>query len=248
MSGHSKWSQIKRKKGVIDAKRGQIFTKMAREIMIATRAGGSGDPAANFRLRLAIQRAKDVNMPADNIERAIKKGSGEGQADAMAEISYEGYAPGGAAIFVEAMTDNKNRTASEVRRVFTRHGGNLGESGSVAWLFQNTGVVAADSPPGKAEDIALAAIDAGADDVKTDGDSLEVYVAPQQLENVRKAIERAGAKISTAELQMVPKTTIPVEGGTAMQALHLLEGLDELDDVQKVYTNAEFPQAVLAQA
>jgi YebC/PmpR family DNA-binding regulatory protein len=246
MAGHSKWKQIKRKKGVTDARRGQLFTKLAREITVAAREGGS-DTTANFRLRLAIQRARDQNMPVANIERATKRGSGEGAAhETFAAVTYEGYAPGGAAILVEAMTDNRNRTVSEVRRVFSRLGGNMGEAGSVGWLFQSTGVISGDAPAGAAEAVALAAIDAGADDVKTDGDSFEVYAAHDKIEPVRAALEKAGAAIASAELQMVPKSPMPLDPAAAERTLRLLDSLEELDDVNKVYTNADFPEAVLA--
>jgi YebC/PmpR family DNA-binding regulatory protein len=247
MAGHSKWKQIKRAKGITDQKRGALFTKLAREITIAAKAGG-GDPDANFRLRMAIQKAKDGNMPLDNIQRAIAKGTGQGEQQSLVEITYEGYTPGGAAVYVQAFTDNKNRTASEVRHVFTHHGGVLGESGSVAWLFSNMGVLSVAAPKGKADDITLAAIDAGAEDVKGEGESLEVYTAPDKLDAVRKGLEAAGAKITSAELQMVPKTTMTFDRSNAGQALRLLDELEDLDDVQKVFTNADFPEEVLAAA
>ncbi len=247
MAGHSKWKQIKRQKGITDARRSQIFTKLAREIAVAVRQGGA-DPNSNFRLRLAIQRAKDQNMPLVNIERAIKRASGEGaDANAFHEVAYEGYGPGGAAVFIEALTDNRHRTVGAIRHVFSRNSGNLGESGSVAWLFESKGVIAAEAPAGKAEDLALAAIDAGADDVKTDGNTLEVYTAHDRLEAVRTSLQKAGATIVSAELQMVPKTLTPVDAASAERALRLIDALEELDDVQKVYTNADFPEAVLAE-
>lgn len=247
MAGHSKWKQIKRAKGITDQKRGALFTKLAREITIAAKAGG-GDPDANFRLRMAIQKAKDGNMPLDNIQRAIAKGTGQGEQQALVEITYEGYAPGGVAVFVQAVTDNKNRTASEVRHVFTRYGGSLGESGSVSWQFSNMGALAVAVPKGEADDVTLAAIDAGAEDVKGEGESLEVYTPPDKVDVVRKAIEAAGAKVVSAELQMVPKTAMTVDRGSAGQALRLLDELEDLDDVQKVFTNADFPEEVLAAA
>ena len=185
-------------------------------------------------------------MPLDNIQRAIAKATGQGDQQSLVEITYEGYTPGGAAVYVQAFTDNKNRTASEVRHVFTHHGGVLGESGSVAWLFSNMGVLSVAAPKGKADDITLAAIDAGAEDVKGEGESLEVYTAPDKLEAVRKGLEAMGAKITAAELQMVPKTTMTFDRSNAGQALRLLDELEELDDVQKVFTNADFPEEVMA--
>ena len=246
MAGHSKWKQIKHKKGVADAKRGQLFTKLTREITVATREGG-GDPGGNFRLRLAIQKARDNNMPLDNIERALKKGIGEGVGAAeFVELAYEGYGPGGAAVYVQALSDNRNRTAADVRRVFARGGGNLGESGSVGWIFDFKGVILADIAENLGEDMALAAIDAGAEDVKTDATLLEVYTEPELLEPVRAVLEAGGASVTSAELQMVPKTPMTLEPSVATQTLRLLDSLEELDDVQKVYTNADFPEEVLA--
>lgn len=248
MSGHSKWSQIKRQKGVTDAKRGQLFTKLAREITVAARQGG-GDPASNFRLRLAVQRAHDANMPHDNVDRAVKRGTGEGAAhDALMEVTYEGYTPGGAAVLIQVVTDNKNRTLSDLRKVLTQSNARLGDPGSVAWMFAAKGVVHAQAPNGAADDLALAAIDAGAEDVKTDGDALEVYASPEKLEAVRRALAERKAAIASSEVQMVPNTVTPLEAKAAEQALKLLDRLEELDDVQKVYTNAEFPDAMLAQA
>ncbi len=248
MSGHSKWSQIKRQKGVTDAKRGQVFTRLGREIMVAAKEGG-GDAEMNFRLRLAVQRARDANMPLENIERAIKRATGEGGEGAtVLELTYEGYTPGGAAVFVQTMTDNKNRTAAEVRRVFSRSGGNLGETGCVGWIFHTKGVLTVAAPAGKADDIALAAIDAGAEDVKTDDGPIEVYTPPQSLEQVRDALTRAGASIESSEVQHVPSNTVPLDPANARLTLHMLEQLEELDDVQKVFTNADFPAEVLAEA
>ena len=247
MSGHSKWSQIKRQKGVTDTKRGQAFTRLTREVTVAAREGG-GDPEMNFRLRLAIQRARDSNMPLDNIERAIKRATGDGGDGATVhEITYEGYAPGGAAVYVQTMTDNKNRTAAEVRRVFTRNGGNLGEVGCVGWIFHNKGVITIAAPADKADDIALVAIDAGAEDVKTEDGSIEVYTAPVSLEQVRDALSSAGASIESSEVQHVPSNTVALDVATARQALRMLDQLEELDDVQKVFTNAEFPAEVLSE-
>lgn len=239
MSGHSKWSQIKRQKGVTDAKRGQVFTRLGREIMVAARTGG-GDPESNFRLRLAVQRAREANMPAENIKRAIERATGGGDGAALEEVTYEGYGPGGAAVLVEALTDNRNRTVSEVRNVFTRSGGNMGEAGSVAWIFENKGILTIH--PGKTdpEAIALVAIDAGAEDVNLEEGAIEAYTQPHDLEKVRRALEDAGIHVEEAELVMQPKTTVLLGEKEALQAIRLVEKLEELDDVQKVYFNADF--------
>jgi YebC/PmpR family DNA-binding regulatory protein len=241
MSGHSKWAQIKRQKGVADARRGQLFTKLAREIIVAVRQGGA-NPESNFQLRLAIQKARDNNMPSDNIERAIKRGSGESEASALAELQLEGYGPGGIAVLVEALTDNRNRTIQDVRRVFTRHGSSLGESGCVSWLFENRGVVTVETDAPGAEEIALIAIDAGAEDVKTEQGYVEVYTQPQDLEEVRKAIEEKEPVVS-AELSLTPKTTVLVDEDKAVQALNFLDQLEELEDVQRVSSNIDFSDA-----
>ncbi|MBI4317807.1 MAG: YebC/PmpR family DNA-binding transcriptional regulator [Chloroflexi bacterium] len=244
MSGHSKWAQIKRQKAVTDAKKGQMFTKLGREIMIAAREGG-GDPDANFRLRLAIQRAREGNMPMENIERAIKRGSGAIEGAALEEIVYEGYGPNGAAIMVEALTDNRNRAVSEVRNAFTRGGGSLGESGCVGWLFEPRAIISI-NPAGKDPDeLALLAIDAGAEDVKTDESSIEVYTSPEELESVRQALEQHKLHIDSAETSMLPKSTVQLEEKEAVQVLKLMDRLEELDDVQHVYTNVDFPEDLL---
>ena len=241
MSGHSKWAQIKRQKGVADARRGQLFTKLAREIIVAVRQGGSNSES-NFQLRLAVQKARDNNMPSDNIERAIKRGSGESEASALTEVKLEGYGPGGIAVLVEALTDNRNRTIQDVRRVFTRHGGSLGESGCVSWLFDNRGVITVESDARDAEAIALRAIDAGAEDVKTGKGYVEVFTQPQDLEEVRKVIEEAEHVIS-AELSFTPKTTVLLDESKAVQALNFLDQLEELEDVQRVFSNIDFSDA-----
>jgi YebC/PmpR family DNA-binding regulatory protein len=243
MSGHSKWSQIKRQKGVADARRGQMFTKLAREIIIAAKQGGA-NPDANFRLRLAVQKARDSNMPSDNIERAIKKGSGGQDASSLVEITFEGYGPKGAAVLVEALTDNRNRTLSEVRNAFSRHGGNLGESGCVAWLFESRGVITVDIDEKDGEELALMAIDAGADDVNEGDGYLEVYTIPQNLEKVRTIIEKESNVIS-AEVSLVPKTTVMLDEKGTLQALKLVDHLEELDDVQRVFTNFDFSEEML---
>ena len=244
MSGHSKWSKIKRQKGVVDAKRGQLFTKLAREISVAVRQGGA-DTEANFKLRLIMQKARDNNMPLENIDRAIKRASGGTDGAALSEVTYEGYGPGGSAILAQALTDNKNRTLSEMRNILSRGGGNLGESGSVTWLFESRGVIIIDGTKENAEEVALFAIDAGAEDVKIEGTSLEVNTKPQDLEAVRKALELKKVPISSSELSMVPKTVVKLEEKAALQALKLLDKLEELDEVQHVYTNADFPDDVV---
>jgi len=245
VSGHSKWSQIKRQKGVADAKRGQLFTKLGREISVAAREGGP-DPDANARLRLAVQRARAANMPADTIDRAIKRASG-GEDSALEEIVYEGYGPNGAAILIEAMTDNRNRTVAEIRNAFTRGGGSLGESGCVAWLFDNRGVISVQPNGDDPEEIALKAIDAGADDFRVDDDGVEVYTDPGQVETVREALEREKVAIASAETAMVPKTTLELETKDTVSVLKLMERLEELDDVQRVYTNLELSDEALSQ-
>lgn len=243
MSGHSKWAQIKRQKGVADARRGQLFSKLTREIMVAARQGGT-NPESNFRLRLAIEKARDNNMPLENIERAIKRGGRGSEASAMMEISLEGYGPNGVAIMVEGLSDNRNRTLQDVRSLFLRHGGNLGESGSVAWLFETKGVIIVETEGVDAEELALLAIDAGAEDVKMEKGYLEIHTKPQNLELVRKSVERKKPVVS-AELSQVPKSTVILGEKEALQVLKLLDQLEELDDVQRVFSNVDFSDAVL---
>ena len=248
MSGHSKWANIKHRKEGQDALKGAIFTKMAREIIVAAKMGG-GDPTGNFRLRIAIQKAKDNKMPSTNIERAIKKGAGEaGTGEAYNEVVYEGYTAGGAAVLVQALTDNKNRTAAEVRGAFTKFGGALGEAGCVSWMFASKGVIAAEVPEGSADDVALVAIDAGAEDFKADGTDLEVYTVPAQLEKVRLALEAQNVAITSSDLQMVPSTTTPLDEKAGERTLRLLDALDNLEDVQRVFSNADIPDSVLTAA
>lgn len=244
MSGHSKWAQIKRSKGVADAKRGQLFTKLGREIAVAAREGG--DPDANSRLRLAVQRARDANMPMDNIERAVKRGAGAGDAANFQEVSYEGYGPAGVAILVEALTDNRNRAAAEIRAVFSRNGGNLAELGSVRWLFDSRGVITVESDGKDADEIALQAIDAGADDVQVEDGLLEVYTEPSRLEEVRTGLEQSGLKVTASDSGMVPQTSVTLDEQTAAQTLRLIERLEDLEDVQRVFSNAEFSDEVAA--
>lgn len=243
MSGHSKWHSIRRTKGVLDQKRGALFTKLAREITVAAREGGSGDPDMNFRLRLAVDKARQSNMPMDNIQRAIDRGMGKGAESAIDEIYYEGYAPGGIAIIVQAATDNRNRTAAEVRSTFTKGGGNLGETGSVSWMFENKGLITIEFPDGQKfdpDEVMLQAIDAGADDVEVDGNQVEVYTAFEDLNTVRTALQGAGLPITNVEPLMKPTTPFtPDSETTAMQALRLMEKLEDLDDVQKVYSNLD---------
>jgi YebC/PmpR family DNA-binding regulatory protein len=245
MSGHSKWHSIKHQKGIADAKRGQLFTKLTREIIIAAREGG-GNPEANFRLRLAVQKARDANMPMDNIDRAIKKGTGEIEGGALSEVILEGYGPNGIAILVNALSDNRNRTIQEVRSTFTRHGGSLSESGSVAWLFDSKGVITIKAENVNPDELALAAIDAGADDVKVESGYVEVYTNPQELEKVRAALEGQNTAIESSELSMVPKSVVQLEDKAALQTLKLLDKLEEIDDVQNVFTNADIPDSVAA--
>lgn len=244
MSGHSKWASIKHQKGVTDARRGQLFTKLTREIIIAAREGG-GSPEMNFRLRLAVQKARDNNMPMDNIERAVKKGTGELEGGSLTELVLEGYGPSGTAILVNALTDNRNRAIQEVRSTFTRHGSNLGESGCVAWLFDSKGVITIKAENIDADELALTAIDAGAEDVKVENNYVEVYTKPEELEAVRKTLEQKDLAIDTSELSMVPKTLVPLDEKAALQALKLLDKLEEIDDVQNVFSNADIPDAIL---
>jgi YebC/PmpR family DNA-binding regulatory protein len=245
MSGHSKWSKIKHQKGADDIKRGNLFTKLTREIIVSAREGG-GSSDTNFRLRLAVQKARDSNMPMDNIDRAIKKGTGELGGGSLAEMTLEGYGPNGIAILVNALSDNRNRTVQEVRSTFTRHGGSLGESGCVSWLFENKGVINIKAENVNADELALAAIDAGADDVKVESGYVEVYTAPDQLEKVRQALEKNKVKIETSELVKEPKSLIKLDDKSGLQAMKLLEKLEEIDDVQNVYSNADIPDAVMA--
>jgi YebC/PmpR family DNA-binding regulatory protein len=247
MSGHSKWSSIKRQKGLNDTKRGAVFTKVAREIMVAARSGG-GDPDGNFRLRLAIDKARSVNMPMDNIKRAIERAAGAGEGEQFEEIVYEGYGPGGVAVLVEAATDNRNRTAADVRSIFTKAGGQLAGAGAVAWQFEPRGLIAVGSNGKDADEVALAAIDAGAEDVDTsDGERVEVYTSPADLQRVRKALDDAGVSIETAENAMVAKTTVEVDANRARQNLRMIEALEDLDDVQRVTANFDIPEDVFAE-
>jgi YebC/PmpR family DNA-binding regulatory protein len=244
MSGHSKWAGIKHKKAIVDAKRGQAFTRAAREITIAAKEGGR-DVDGNFRLRLAVQKAREVNMPADKIQAAIDRGTGAAKGESLEELRYEGYGPAGVAIMVDCVTDNRNRTAPAVRHVFSKYGGNLGETNSVAWMFERKGVLTASTGDRDPEEIGLAAIEAGADDIQVDGHSLEVTADPASFEAVRRAVEATGVTIENAEVTMQPKQTVPVGEDKAAAVLRLLEALEEEDDVQQVYANFDIPEDVL---
>ena len=248
MSGHSKWSSIKHKKGAADAKRGKLFSKLSRAIIVAAKEGGP-DPAGNLSLQNAIEKARSYSMPKDNIERAIARGSGQDSDAATFEtIVYEGYASGGVAVIAEALTDNRNRTAAEVRHIFAKNDGNLGEAGSVAWLFERRGVVVVDGSADE-DELTLIAAEGGADDVQRDGSTWEVTAAPEHLSAVREAVESAGFTVENAELAMVPKTTIEVEDeNQAKKVLRLIDALEENDDVQEVYANFDIPERVLEEA
>jgi YebC/PmpR family DNA-binding regulatory protein len=244
MSGHSKWSSIKHKKAAADAKRGQQFTKLARAITVAARDGGA-DPDGNPALATAVQKAREASMPKDNIQRAIDRGSGVGSdAAAIERILFEGYGPGGAAILVEALTDNRNRTSADVRHAFTKHHGSLGEPGSVAWIFEKRGVVVVDGAR-YGEDDLIAAIDAGAEDVREDGDLLRVVCEPGDLGAVREALERSGVEVQSSEPAMEPKSTVTVKGTDAEWLLRLVDTLEEHDDVNEVHSNFDVPQEIV---
>jgi YebC/PmpR family DNA-binding regulatory protein len=244
MSGHSKWASIKHKKGAADAKRGQLFTKLARAITVAARDGG-GDPDGNAALATAIQKAREASMPKENIQRAIDRGTGVGaDAEAIERVLFEGYGPGGAAVLVEALTDNRNRTSADVRLAFNKHNGSLGEPGSVSWIFEKRGEVVVDGAR-YGEDDLIAAIDAGAEDVREDGDLLRVLCDPRDLGAVREALEAAGVEIASAEVTMEPKSTVEVKGNDAKSLLGLIEMLEEHDDVNEVHANFDIPAEVL---
>lgn len=243
MSGHSKWHTIKHKKGALDAKRGKIFTKLIKEITVAARTGGSGDVDSNARLRKAVNDAKGQNMPNDTIERAIKRGTGELDGVNYEEITYEGYGPNGVAVLLETMTDNRNRTVAEIRHIFSKHGGNLGESGSVAWMFDKKGYLVIDKAAKSEEELFEIAIEAGAEDLKDDGDVFEVYTAPDTFEAVHEAIKAAGIEPQVAEVTMLPQNEIKLEGGDAKTMLKLYDALDDNDDVQKIYANFDIDES-----
>jgi YebC/PmpR family DNA-binding regulatory protein len=240
MSGHSKWANIKHKKGAADARRGKVFTKLIKEIITAARMGG-GDINANPRLRAAVLAAKAENMPKDNWERAIKKGTGELEGVNYEEATYEGYGPGGAAVFIESLSDNKNRAVSEIRHALSKHGGNMGENGCVAWMFDKKGYLVIEKSVIDEEKLMETALEAGAEDVREDGDNFEVITAPEDFEAVKEAIDGAGIESIDAEVTMLPQNMTPLDGDTALKMIKLIDALEDCDDVQKVYTNADLP-------
>jgi YebC/PmpR family DNA-binding regulatory protein len=247
MSGHSKWHSIKHKKGALDAKRGKLFTKLIKELTVAARTGG-GDPAANARLRKAISDAKAANMPNDTIDRAVRRGSGEEGGVNYEEITYEGYGPGGVALLIEAMTDNRNRTVAEIRHIFAKNGGNLGESGSVGWMFDKKGYLVVDKAAKSEDQLFDIAIDSGAEDIRDDEDNWEIITPPENLEAVQTAIKSAGVTPQVAEVEMVPQNYIKLEGSQASQMVKLMEALEDHDDVQKVSANFDMSEADMAAA
>ncbi len=244
MSGHSKWAGIKHKKAIVDAKRGAAFTRLSREVTIAAKEGG-GDPEGNFRLRLAVQKARAENMPADKIQAAIDRGTGAGKGESLEELRYEGYGPAGVAVLVDAVTDNRNRTSASLKHIFSKYGGNLAESNAVAWMFDRKGILEVDPKGADPDEIGLAAIDAGAEDVQVEDGSIEITSAPNDLEKVRDAVAGTGASIENAEITMHPKQTVPVDEDKVASVLRLLEQLEEDDDVQQVYANYDIPTEIL---
>jgi len=244
MSGHSKWSTIKRRKAASDAKKGRLFTKIARELTVAARQGG-GDLDANFRLRLVIDKARQANMPKDSIERAIKRGTGEIKGEAFEEIRYEGYGPHGVALILDALTDNRKRAVADIRRLLTRSGGSLGETGSVTWLFDQKGLIIVEADGEDAEGFALEAIDAGADDVRIENGLVEIYTQLADFQKVREALERGGVPFSSAEMTMVPKSLMQLGEKETIQVMHLIEALEELEDIQQVYSNLDISAEVV---
>ncbi len=244
MSGHSRWSQIKRKKAKTDVQRGKLFSKILREITVAARHGG-GDPKANMRLKAAIEAAREANMPQENIKRAIQKGTGELPGEAYEEITYEGYAPGGVAVMVRVLTDNRNRTAPEIRHVFEKHGGNMGASGSVAWMFERKGIIQVDAERIGEDELLAQALEAGATDMRRTEKVFEITTAPAEMDAVRAALEQHRVPVLSAEVTFVPQSTVRVEGKEAPQVLRLIEALEELDDVQAVYANYDIPDEII---
>jgi YebC/PmpR family DNA-binding regulatory protein len=244
MSGHSKWSSIKHKKGITDARRGKIFTKLIKEITVAARMGG-GDINSNPRLRTAVQAAKGENMPKENIERAVKKGTGELEGVFYEEIMYEGYGPGGAAVYIESLTDNKNRTVADIRHILNKAGGNLGSNGCVAWMFEKKGYIVVENKAVNEDALMEVAIDAGAEDVREDNGNYEIITSPKNFEAVKKAVDKASIHYIVAEITMFPQSTVNLQGREAEQMLNLMETLEDYDDVQKVYTNADIPEELV---
>ncbi len=247
MSGHSKWHSIKHKKGALDAKRGKLFTKFIKELTVAARTGG-GDPDANARLRKAISDAKAGNMPNETIDRAIRRGTGAEEGVNYEEITYEGYGPGGVALLIEAVTDNRNRTVAEIRHMFSKNGGNLGEAGSVGWLFEKKGYIVVEKAAKPEEELFDIAIEAGADDLRDDEDNFEIITSPESFEQVQEAIKSAGIEPQVAEVSMVPQTYVQLAGNDARQMLKLMEAIEDHDDVQKVYANFDIDEADMAAA
>jgi len=243
MSGHSKWHTIKHKKGALDAKRGKIFTKLIKEITVAARTGGSGDVDANARLRKAVTDAKAQNMPNDTIDRAIKRGTGELEGVNYDEITYEGYGVGGVAVLVETMTDNRNRTVAELRHIFSKNGGNLGEAGSVAWMFDKKGYIVVDKAAKSEDELFEIAIEAGADDMQDEGDVFEIFTSPENFDAVHEAIKKAGIESQLAEISMVPQNYIELTGSDAKQMMKLYDAIDDNEDVQKVYANFDIDES-----
>jgi YebC/PmpR family DNA-binding regulatory protein len=241
MSGHSKWHSIKHKKGALDAKRGKVFTRIIKELTVAARVGG-GDPGMNPRLRTIIADAKAVNMPAENIQRAIRRGTGEEPGVTYEEITYEGYGPGGAAVIIEVMTDNRNRTVGELRHMLTKHGGNLGESNSVAWMFEKKGYIVVEKSKAKEDTLMDAVLDAGADDMRDDDENWEIISAPNVFEAVREAVKKLGVEPASAEVAMLPQNYVKLEGKPAQQMVRLMEALDDHDDVQHVWSNFDIEE------
>jgi YebC/PmpR family DNA-binding regulatory protein len=239
MSGHNKWSKIKRQKGIEDAKKGQIFTKLTREIIMAARQGGP-ELESNFPLKMAVQKARESSMPKENVERAIERGAGAGDGVVLEELTLEGYGPSGTAILVQTVSDNRNRVVQEIRNVFNKQGGTMGSAGSVAWMFDSHGMISIDLEGKNTDDVELQAIDAGAEDVKVVDTTMEIYTKPTELEIVKKNLESQGLAIASADLTMIPKNTVEVEDKAAIQTMKLLDRMEELDDVQKVFTNVDF--------
>ena len=245
MSGHSKWATIKHKKAAVDARRGKVFTKLIRELTSAARMGG-GDADSNPRLRTAVAAAKTANMPSDTIQRAIKKGTGELPGEIYEEITYEGYGAGGVAVLVDVLTDNKNRTVAEIRHLFAKHGGNLGETGCVAWMFARKGVITLNTNQIDEDTLLELVLEAGGDDIKIEGDVYEIVTAPEAFEDVRSTLEQQGLTFDVAEVTMMPQNTVPVEGKQAEQVLRLMEALDDQDDVRKAHANFDISDEVMA--
>lgn len=247
MAGHSKWANVKHRKARMDAQKGKIFTKLAREMMVAAREGG-GDIETNFRLRLAVQKARENNMPGDNIQRAIQKGTGELEGESLEQVNYEGYAAGGVALLVETLTDNRNRTVAEIRHLLSRHNGSMGESGCVAWMFERKGCIIVYPGEGNEDELMLEALDAGAEDILEEGNTWNIVTSPEEMETVRNVLQDQGVKISSAEVTMLPQNTIAIDDPEmAAHVLRLMEALEELDDVQNVYANFDIPEELMEQ-